>query len=279
MNCNFVNLGLGGGKLYQFANRSPIQMMSYLLESADGRFIMIDGGNICDPDADFLYETLASKGGHISAWFITHAHDDHFGALSILLGREGFDLKIDCMYYDFPDNEWFKTVENGSSYKQVCEFTERVAARGLRVERLERGQIFDFGIKIEVLNSLGDYSAYHTVNDTSIVLKAHYPNRAVLFLGDLALEGQKTVLAEAGEKLRCDIVQMAHHGQNGVDFDMYKFIGPKVCLYCAPDWLWNNDKGDGFDSGPWGTVKTRKWMDEIGAVASFPSAYGDYIFD
>ena len=57
MNCNHVNLSLGGGKLYQFANRTSIQMMSYLLEAPDGRIIMIDGGSLCEPDADFLYDT------------------------------------------------------------------------------------------------------------------------------------------------------------------------------------------------------------------------------
>lgn len=279
MNCNHVNLSLGGGKLYQFANRTSIQMMSYLLEAPDGRIIMIDGGSLCEPDADFLYDTLMSKGGHVSAWFITHAHDDHFGALSVMLGREKFDLTVDGLYYDFPDIEWLKTAENGVGYNAVSEFTQRVTARGLTVKKLEKGQVFDYGIKIEVLNSLGDYSSYHNVNDTTIVLKAYYPKREVLFLGDLAVGAQPKVLETAGKKLKCDIVQMAHHGQNGVDFDMYKYINPKICLWCAPNWLWNNDKGEGFNTGPWRTVETRKWMDEIGAVANFPISYGDYVFD
>ena len=62
-------------------------------------------------------------------------------------------------------------------------------------------------------------------------------------------------------------------------FDIYKFIKPKICLWCAPDWLWNNDKGEGFNSGPWKTIETRKWMDEIGAIANFPAAYGDYVLE
>lgn len=279
MNCNYVNLNFGGGKLYQFANRSSVQMMSYLLEAPDGRIIMIDGGYRCNQDADFLYDTLMSKGGHISAWFITHAHDDHFGALSAMLGREKFDLKVDGLYYDFPDIEWLKTVENGMEYDAANEFIRRVAERGLTVKKLEKGQVFDFGIKIEVLNSLGDYASYDRINNTTIVLKAYYPKREILFLGDLAAGAQQKVLEAAGEKLKCDIVQMAHHGQDGIDFDIYKFIKPKICLWCAPDWLWNNDKGEGFNSGPWKTIETRKWMDEIGAIANFPAAYGDYVLE
>ena len=254
-------------------------MMSYLLEAPDGRIIMIDGGYRCNQDADFLYDTLMSKGGHISAWFITHAHDDHFGALSAMLGREKFDLKVDGLYYDFPDIEWLKTVENGMEYDAANEFIRRVAERGLTVKKLEKGQVFDFGINIEVLNSLGDYASYDRINNTTIVLKAYYPKREILFLGDLAAGAQQKVLEAAGEKLKCDIVQMAHHGQDGIDFDIYKFIKPKICLWCAPDWLWNNDKGEGFNSGPWKTIETRKWMDEIGAIANFPAAYGDYVLE
>ena len=84
---NKVHLDLGGGKLYQFSGKNGRQMMSYLIETPDGRLIMIDGGQYCDEDADFLEGFLINKGGRISAWFITHAHDDHFGALLRLLER------------------------------------------------------------------------------------------------------------------------------------------------------------------------------------------------
>ena len=279
MNSNYVNLNLGGGKLYQFAGRTGIQMMSYLLEAADGRLIMIDGGNYCDGDADFLYDLLMSKGGRVSAWFITHAHDDHFGALSKMLEREDFSLRIDGLYYDFPDMEWISKCENGINYDFVSTFLGNVARKGLNVIKPKGGQSYDFGIRIEVLNSLGDYSRYVNVNDTTITLKAHYPKRDVLFLGDLASGAQEKVMSAAGEKLRCDIVQMAHHGQCGVSRDMYEYIKPRICLWTSPDWLWNNDKGEGFDTGPWLTVRTREWMEECGVQANFPAAYGDYIFD
>ena len=72
---------------------------------------------------------------------------------------------------------------------------------------------------------------------------------------------------------------MAHHGQWGVNFNMYKLIMPKICLWPTPDWLWNNDNGEGYGTGPWRTLETRGWMEQLGVQASFPAAYGDYEFD
>lgn len=32
----------------------------------------------------------------------------------------------------------------------------------------------------------------------------------------------------------------------------------------TPDWLWDNDSGAGKGSGPWKTLETRSWMEELG---------------
>ena len=90
--------------------------------------------------------------------------------------------------------------------------------------------------------------------------------------------GKKLLACCPAEKLRQDVVQMAHHGQNGVDKEFYAHIMPKVCLYCTPDWLWENDNGGGRNSGPWKTLETRRWMEELGADISCPHAFGDYLF-
>ena len=65
------------------------------------------------------------------------------------------------------------------------------------------------------------------------------------------------------EKLKVNILQMAHHGQQGVSKEIYEYIKPKICLWPTPDWLWINDSGNGEDSGPWKTKETRKWIEEL----------------
>lgn len=91
-------------------------------------------------------------------------------------------------------------------------------------------------------------------------------------------EGGKDLPAGCdNSKLRCDIVRMAHHVQDGVDRSFYNVVQPKICLYTTPEWLWNNDSGSGMNSGPWKTLETRRRMRELGAQQSFPHAFGDYL--
>lgn len=77
MKLNNVKLDLGGGNLLQITNRTYIQMMSYLIDTPDGKTIMIDGGHRCAEDAEHMYNLLKERGGKVDLWIITHAHDDH----------------------------------------------------------------------------------------------------------------------------------------------------------------------------------------------------------
>lgn len=77
---------------------------------------------------------------------------------------------------------------------------------------------------------------------------------------------QDKILREFPDKLKCPVVQMAHHGQDGVTEEFYRAVQPKVALWCAPEWLWNNDCGNGFNTGPWKTVETRGWMEKLKTV-------------
>lgn len=273
--CHEVQVGFGGGRMWQFANRSHVQMMSYLIETPEGKVVMIDGGWHCPEDAANLKAQIDARGGRVDLWIITHGHDDHFGALLTLMEQDACP-EIGVLYMAFPPTEWFRTVENGNFYECVKAFREQLDCHGIPVERLEAGMTLSCGgLSVEVLRG-GDYEAYNSINDSCVVLRAHFPQRDVLFLGDFGLEAGRDFLAVCPpEKLRCDIVQLAHHGQNGVDKAFYEIVQPKICLYTAPDWLWDNHGG----TGPYATLITRGWMEELGAEMSCPCALGDYRFE
>ena len=107
---------------------------------------------------------------------------------------------------------------------------------------------------------------------------AHFPEKDVLFLADAGVELGEEILAARGEKgVRCDIVQVAHHGQNGVNKRFYEAVQPKLCLFPTTDWIWNNDFGNGPGTGPLKIDETRAWLKEIGNVAILPGYLGDYL--
>lgn len=278
---NLVDLNLGGGTLLQVANRSHVQSMMYLIETTNGKRIMIDSGNyLKDEDGKHLYDLLKQKGGKVDAWIFTHAHDDHFGGLLwIWENIENPQLEIGEIYFSFPPLEWVRSKSDRLG-RYLEKFYSYMNQYGIVPKTLNKeSNICVDDISIEVLNDLDGYETYKDFNDTTIAFLVHFPKRSVLFLGDLAVEGGNKLLEMCPhDKLRQDIVQMAHHGQRGVTKEFYSVVMPKICLYCTPDWLWENDNGGGKDSGPWKTLETRAWMDELGVQASFPHAYGDYLF-
>lgn len=276
MAMNLLDVNFGGGFVLQYANRDPYQMMGYLLKTPDGKTVVIDGGRQEGADAAYLHELILKEGGRVDLWIITHAHDDHFSALScILRDMEVLDFEIGDMRICFPPVEWLKTVERGQPYEPAVNFLERLRKHGITTTALHRGDVLQCGgLTIDVLHDAENYANYQGVNDTGAVLRVHYPNRDVLFLADIEpLAAKELMDLYPPEQLQCDIVQLAHHGQGGPHRDFYEIVRPKIALYTAPDWLWTNNDG----TGPFKTLETRQWMQELGVVLSCPHCHGDFL--
>lgn len=276
MERSILDVNLGGGFVLQYANRDPYQMMGYLLKTPEGKTIVIDGGRQEGADAAYLHELILKEGGRVDLWLITHAHDDHFSALScILRDMDELDFEIGDMRICFPPAEWLKTVENGQPYDPAVEFLEGLQKHGIETAPLRRGDVIECGgLSIDVMHDCENYVNYHCVNDTGAVLRVHYPNRDILFLADIEIPAAKEMMERyTPEQLRCDIVQLAHHGQNGAHREFYELVRPKIALYTAPMWLWTNNGG----SGPYKTLETRRWMQELGVLLSCPHAHGDFL--
>lgn len=282
MNILKYDLDLGGGSLLQSANRGRKQMMSYIIDCPNGGTIVIDGGMYCDEDAEYLYSELKKRGKKVDLWFFTHCHVDHYGAWLKLAERDDFDIDITKLCFNFPPLEWLVSVEPGTYTEKFFSLIEK---KDFNIVIPHYKDLFSCGgIDIEVLNEPFNYQNYHSINPTSIILKAYFPKRSILFLGDYNIEAEDDYKKYFSvEKLRCDIVQMAHHGQNGVSRSFYELIAPKYCLYAAPNWLWENNIGSrgGIDTrgqGPFTTLDTRLWMAEMRVIRSFHMGDGDWCF-
>ena len=96
--------------IYMLSNQSYSQMMSYIIED-NGNTIVVDGGTAADEDN--LINTIkeVSKDNKVEAWFLTHYHKDHTGALAKYLQSKSKDITIDKIYYNFPKESWVKKYE------------------------------------------------------------------------------------------------------------------------------------------------------------------------
>ncbi|NNJ30269.1 ComEC/Rec2 family competence protein [Lacrimispora defluvii] len=274
-----LNIGPGGklfngGSLSLLADYDNRQMLSMVLQDKNGALVVIDGG--WDIDADHLSDVIRSKGGHVSAWFITHPHSDHVGALVKILNNPDRKITIDNVYYSLADQSWYDKVESSRSVLVTDLRSALSTLPAASLHTVKKGDEIQVGsIKAKVLNNpyLLDVTS---VNNSSVAYKFFLNNVSILVLGDMGPEAGKLLMEEtSAADLKSDIVQMSHHGQYGVSREVYAAIKPQIALWPCPLWLWNNDNGNGIGSGDWKTLETRKWMEELGVKVNYCIKDGD----
>ena len=254
----------GVGELWMLGSTTGAQNLSIVIKSPHGKLIVVDGG--WEADATKLSKLIQQQGSKVDAWLITHPHEDHVGALCAILNDASRKIRIDKIYCSLATPDWYRQVSPtgaGIADQLLSAFTKLPV--GTVKNNIGRGTEIDIDdVHIRVLNNRGTYT-YNGVNNSSLVYKINVSGQSILILGDLAYDGGKDLIKTCtAAELKSDIVQMAHHGQQGVDQDTYALIAPTTCLWPSPAWLWNNDNGGGVGSGPWGTLTTRAWMDALG---------------
>lgn len=259
--------------LYMLQEQSSIQMMSYVIKTKEGKLIVIDGGN--KADAHHLLETLIRLGGpqpYIDLWILTHPHSDHLDALLEIFSKPN-PLKVKKICSHFLSRDFY--IHNrldGHIDEETLDAFEKFKEKNPQLcYELQKGDKFFVGsVELSVLHVPDGTITVDRINNSSIVFRIDVEGQRLLFLGDLAEESGEIVLERVPhEELRSSFVQMAHHGQNGVNKKFYEVVAPKACLWNTPDWLWDNNVGTGYNKGPFKTIEVQKWMEELGVDYHF----------
>ena len=264
----------------QLTNKTRSQMMSYIIRTKTGELIVVDGGMA--GDADHLLEMLEKLNGgpnpKVTAWFLSHCHSDHFMALTELIRTDRLP-EVEKFYFNFPELKWIETYEAVWAHEAKC-FFEHIVKVQDRIVTTQKDQKLTFGpLTVTVLND--PYLCEHNpVNNSNVCFRFETKNSSLLFLGDLGKEGSTELLKlQPAELLRAEAVQMAHHGQQGATRELYAVIAPKICFWPTPDWLWNNDRGKGPDSGPWKIRLEQQWMKELNVQTHYIGKDGTVCVD
>ena len=258
---------------------SASQMESFLITTKSGKLIMIDGGT--ENETEHLKQVLQSKGGHVSAWLITHPHSDHVGALTKILNDPASGITVDAVYYNFADMQWYHANEEyRAQMVEDCMAALSKLSPSQNHPNIQKGDIITVDdVTIRVMNQPYLFQT-NAINNSSVAYRVEMNGKRILFLGDMGIPAGNSFLNEYRDELhelKADIVQMAHHGEHGVDHNVYEAVQPKICLWCCPEWLWNNDNGGGMNSGPWKTLEARGWMRQMGVKTHVVEKDGDQI--
>ena len=145
--------------------------------------------------------------------------------------RAGKDFPFEDIFYNCPF-----PVYDTYNYEAVCReaFTHYDSVR----IKAHDGMKFNLsGVVFEVLHTPDDDmpTVYKLMNDTSLVIKMTYENSATLWLGDMGVVPGDSCIEMYGDYLKCDAVQVSHHGWGSASWEFFKLLNPEILL-------WNNSE-------------------------------------
>ena len=261
-------------KLCMITEHSPF-MMSFVFLTRQGRAVVVDGGR--PEDIPYLFEIVGTR--PVAAWILTHPHIDHISGFTDLVARGGRSGQIGTVYYDFPSLEFARRCdgEDAKALEDFLAVEPLIRSRAVRPLPGSAARVDELTIRF--LYCGGEKherpKPHLAVNESSLAFRVTAPGlRSVLFLGDLGPEGGRDLLRECPECLPSDIVQMSHHGHAGVTEAVYAAVAPQACMWCAPDWLWDEADVE-FEPELWGTRHTRAWMNKLGVREHYVTMNGN----
>lgn len=208
----------------------------FIIQLKNGHFIIEDGGN--EQDAPYLLDYLESltPGNEkpvVEAWFMTHAHIDHCGAMKKIMSdpESTRRLYVEGVYFVDPSRHvqemvfedvsiasaiWF-VMNSSKSFKQedgsACNFY-----------RPTLGERYYFGdISIDIVLTMDQImdDAYYEAdfNDTSTWLMHNIEGQKFLHAGDAAeTTTQMAMDFYDKEYFELDVFAVLHHGINVYDY-------------------------------------------------------------
>lgn len=262
-------------------------MTGFIVVTEDKHLIVVDGGCTGDTEGFLarLKKTAAEYGCEykIDLWLLTHPHDDHYGVFRRFsemnrMGRADLPAVTRFTYFPLPDS--FGISEHPSLGFELPEINAELAVTKIPLYEFKKGDKFEFGaLTIDIMRVSNPNITHNTFNNASCVIRftekrAGKPDFSWIILGDLGIEGGRELVNMYPGGLKADAVQMAHHGQNGVERPVYEAIAPRFAFWTTPDWLWTNTlPGQEPGKGPWATLTVRKWMEELGTEPVRAAAY------
>lgn len=229
-------------ELYQFeTDHSLIDCgMCYIIRCADNSFFIIDSAHfysIHDNDRihDFLRSmTPANEKIRIAGWFITHGHDDHVCKVKDYLRYNMTDTEIECFYMNIIPTDHRDNFYWGACNKSFSDsFCAVVKESGIPVVKLHTGQHFYVrNLEFEVLCTHEDVypEVFSDYNNSSTVLMMKVGGQKILFPGDASDKSSVVLEQRYGEYLKCDIIQLSHHGHHGLSAKFYEYAAAPVVL-------------------------------------------------
>lgn len=209
---------------------------SFVIQLKNGHFIVEDGGNKSDAPylLDYL-ESLTPEGQKpvVEAWFISHAHSDHIGAIQEIMNRpqDASRIYVEGIYFVdpsatvqqkvFPDTDLSSSVWSSMNASVAFKQEDGSVTKTYRPSMGQRYYFCDISIDIVLTLDQIIEEAYYSAdfNDTSTWLMHHIEGQRFLHAGDAAVTTTKIAMDMfEQEYFELDVFSVLHHGINVYDY-------------------------------------------------------------
>ena len=247
---------------------------SFIITTADGRVIAIDGGHTAETDyfIQYLKAVTGQRVPHIDAWFLSHPHDDHVQVFYEVAENRAKQVTFDKVLLNYVPWELYESRGQQEGMEMVREFDRISQAFPEKVQILNTGDVFNIGdAKITVLYTPDE--SFIDVNEHSVIFRMDLGGTSVMFTGDAQVNAGNKTLAEweSTGLLDCDICKLSHHGQDGLDRNFYEAVSPEICLWPTPTWVYENTNGN------LKTFETRAWVEALGVKKEYKAFEGSAV--
>lgn len=214
--------------------------MCLLVQCPDYSFFIVDSGHYFQfNDNDRIHKLMRERTPDgqkivINGWLITHGHTDHISKLIDFLKYNTDDVIIEGFYQnllpsDYPNDEW--NHEEKEMAEKLFKVLESYPAP---VYKLHTGMRFYIrNLAFTVLSTHEDiYPDFiEDYNDSSCAVMMEAENSKVFIPGDAAVAAGAKLEKRFGETLKCDVVQVAHHGHTGLSRHCYELLNADTAVF------------------------------------------------
>ena len=249
-------------------------MSCLIFRSSDGRLALLDGGR--PQDAEHVIEILEAitypEKPHISLWFFSHMHIDHYGLYREICKYPELSerIEVDAFLAHLLPEEFYSSVsrEPNPSFvemrKMIIESEGRICKKYIQVTEGEEYELGDLKFKV-IHTPTMEFAEQMNMNDSSVVYRLDVGNQRILFLSDSEYVTSKDLMKNHLDEIKADVVQVGHHGCGNVSKECYEAIGANVYLWQTGNKFWYSECGEGLNTHNTGVIRTRAYMMECGA--------------
>ncbi len=228
----------------EYSDNSGNQAMFYtIFNEAKGSLILIDGG--WKENTEHVRSVIKEHGNHVSAWIITHYHNDHVDAFNNIMENPG-KIRVDAIYDSPMDYEHYLSIarewdapDSFTKYREVTKDNENI-------HHIQRDETIEIdGLRFEFFNSYDSLTneIQDVPNCASLIFKVSGAAENMLFTADCGTpEIADIVIQRYGDRLQADYYQAPHHGNSMNWHEMVQTVSPKCIFLDGPQWLMEEEK-------------------------------------